>query len=804
MKEVPTKLRQTERTQETVQFRGDGSRLALTELAENILEVRYDFSSFPVIAEQEDAAMLLYDENRREREARTRSGLIPAPTSDSGGRPGDVVALSWGDRRIEVTLESGTIAVYRGDTLIHGGRIGSDDTVLPRYPVRIHGTPPNHVTGAFNFPLEPADRFFGLGEKAGGVDRRGRRFLMHNRDALGYRAKFADPLYKSVPFLIKQNPETGVCLGIAFTTPDVAAVDLGVESEYYYSVAVRNGPYRYVVFIGNTYTNVLERYTFLTGRPAFPPAFTFGFLGSSMDYSEPDDAQDRITAYLDTVERLDIPCEGLYLSSGYYRSDNGRRYTFEWNTNKFPDPVAFLSLIRDRGYHIACNIKPGILNSHPRFEVFAGKGVLLNNPDGSVYTEYYWGGDAGLWNFASEAGQAEWRTNLRERLLDPGFDGTWNDNNEYEIEDSSLPAYSQRTTMALMMNRASWEEMLTKNPDHRPWIITRAGSIGVQRYARTWSGDNASTWESLYYNTVMGSSFGLSGMPFFGHDIGGFFGPRPDTEQFVRWCQSAVFQPRFVIHSWNDDAEPTELWSYTEVASELRQLVLQHYEFMPYTYSCAWNAHCTGKPIQRHPYVEFPQDPAMRSDDAMHIYGDALLVSLPLEQGRTEAEYHLPRGTNWFDPDEAVLYKGGTVLSKVVPTGGGPYLVREGAVVVRAPGARSLATGVFEELNVDLYPGPDEVEFNLFEDDGVSRTHLGRWSETMIRVEPHGFRTWLVETEATDSQSWDPGITQVITMTLPDGFVFSWGGRTAAPISREEMRTGWSATITGSYRIGDV
>jgi len=796
-----------------VQFTGESGTLILTELASNILEVRYDFPNFPVAQGQDAAASLLYDETRSERDGGPPAGLaVGTETSGSGSRSGapdlrgghdessdDPASITWGERRIEVSLDSGNVALYQGALLLHGGRIGSDDTVLPRYPIRIHGTPPTHVTGTFNFPLAPGDRFFGLGDKSGGVDRRGRRFLMHNRDALGYRAAFADPLYKSVPFLIKQNRETGTCLGIAFTTPDVVSVDLGVESEYYYSVAVRNGPYRYVVFIGNDYYDVLERYTFLTGRPAFPPAYTFGFLGSSMDYSEPDDARERIAAYIDTVERLEIPCEGLYLSSGYYRSGNGRRYTFEWNTEKFPDPVAFLSGIRRRGYHIACNIKPGILTSHPRFKQFAESGALLENGDGSVYTEYYWGGDAGLWDFGSESGQNVWKTNLRDRLLEAGFDGVWNDNNEYEIEDSSLPAYSQRHTMPLLMNRASWEEMIAKDPDLRPWIITRAGSMGIQRYARTWSGDNASTWESLYFNTVMGSSFGLSGMPFFGHDIGGFFGPRPDTEQFVRWCQSAVFQPRFVIHSWNDDATPTELWSYEDVAEDLRLLVLQHYEFMPYTYSYAWNAHQTGAPIQRHPYVEFPHDRRMRGDDTMYLYGDAILVALPLRPGQTVAEYRLPHGMRWIDPEDDTAHDGGSAIEKYVPTGHVPYLVREGSVVARAPGARTLRRAIFDDLVLDLYPGPDRTEFVLYEDDGVSRTHLGRWSETKIRIEPLGDGSWSVVTKSIDDNDWDPDIEQKITVSVPAGFQFPETGGVDSVITRQQLRDGWSAVVTGTY-----
>ena len=798
MKQVPSALQLPEPTADGYRFRADGGALTLTERGERIVEVRYDFDAFPISAALEEAADLLYDAHRCDSHAHGHRGK-GGDTLRERGEPVTTVFDRWG-YRIAVTHSHGDVAISRGDTPIHGGRIGSADTVLPRFPLRVHGTGPNHVYGTFNVPLTADDRFFGLGDKTGGVDRRGRRFLMHNRDALGYRGRFADPLYKSIPFLIKENPATDSCVGIAFSAPDVVAIDLGVESEYYYSATVRGGPFRYVVFLGDSVTEVLERYTWLSGRPAFPPAFTFGFLGSSMDYSEPDDAAERIEAYLDSVEQRDIPCEGIYLSSGYYRARDGRRYTFEWNKGKFPDPRAFLGRIRRRGYHVAANIKPGILTTHPRFEAFRDRGTLLTNGDGSVYTEYYWGGEAGLWDFSTDVGRSTWREAVRRHILEVGVDGIWNDNNECEIEDSSLPAYPRRHTMSLLMNRVAWEESLRRYPDRRPWIVSRAGTMGMQRYARTWSGDNASTWESLYYNTVMGSSFGLSGMPFFGHDIGGFFGPRPDAEQFLRWCQSAVFQPRFVIHSWNEDGRPTELWSYEELADDLRRLVLQHYEYMPYTYSLAWRAHRRGTPIQRHPYVEYPHDPAMRSDDTMYLYGEGMLVSLPLEAGLTSARYRLPAPHRWYDPADDTLYHGGVTVAKEVPRDRVPYLVREGSIIPRAPGARSLERGIFPQLMIDIYPGPVTTTFELFEDDGLSRADLGRWSTTAFDLQPTGEGRWVLLSRTTDDNGWEVPGDQRVTVQIPPGFAFGKGRDRKRVFTRRAMRAGIREEIAGAYR----
>jgi alpha-glucosidase len=635
---------------------------------------------------------------------------------------------------------------------------------------------------------------------------------MHNRDALGYRGDFADPLYKSIPFIIKRNPETGVWLGLAITAPDIVQADFGVESQYYYSFTLRNGPYRYVVFTGDGYGEVLEKYTRFTGRPSFPPAFTFGFLGSSMDYVEPDDATDRVRDYIDVVEKHRIPCEGLYLSSGYYKQDNGHRHTFIWNRRKFPDPAGFIRSLRDRGFHVACNVKPGILVDHPEYDSLSRSGALVTDGESSVYREYYWGDNAAFWDFSSSTARDLWRERLRTRLIDYGVDGIWNDNNEYEIEDSSVPSYSCRSTFALRMAAAAWDELRQQAPERRPWVISRSGGVGIQRYARTWSGDNASTWESMRTNLWMGSSMGLSALPFFGHDIGGFFGKRPEPEQFLRWCQSAVFQPRFVVHSWNDDGKPTELWSYPELLPALRSLVLQHYEFMPYTYSHAYLAHTTGRPIQRLLSLEFPDDPELRDDEIAYLYGDAILV-LPIVHAAAGTEtsrgtVRLPAGTAWYDPENLRLVPGGQEFHFKVRPDRARYLLRTGSVVFHAPGAVSAETGWFPDPVLDIYPpvtGSSRVEggsydTTFFEDDGSTRLELKRYREILVSLKEWNEQNgdFVLELRRRDDTGWAPPEDRTLLLRLPSGFTFEDGSEENSLSFGREF-SGARFTIRGGY-----
>lgn len=780
MKRAPHSLELLQQEKGLISLRGPDAGLGIRRLGSGSYEVRYDFFAYPVAERIEEAAALHYDpsftpEERSFDPVRDQEGLL---------RLGD------GEYEISVDRANGTLSLSRGELLLHGGAIGSSDTVLPRFPLRVHGRSPDQVRGTFNFALAPEDQFFGLGDKGGDIDRRNRRFLMHNRDALGYRGSFADPLYKSIPFVMKWNPKNRSWIGLAVAAPDVISADFGVESQYYYSFSLRNGPFRYLLFAGETYREVLDKYTAATGRPALPPAFTFGFLGSSMDYSEPDDAEDRILAYLKRIEEEGIPCEGIYLSSGYYKAENGHRHTFVWNDKKFPDARAFLEGLRARGYHIALNIKPGILIDHPRYSEYAAAGSLVGDGEGKPYTEFYWGENASFWEFGTPAGRERWAEELDREILSKGADGIWNDNNEYEIEDSTVPAYSSRSTYALRMSKVSYDAALRRDPERRPWIVSRSGGIGIQRYARTWSGDNASTYESLRFNLLQGSSLGLSGIPFFGHDVGGFFGDRPDAGQFLRWCQAAVFQPRFVIHSWNSDAAPTELWSYPTILTSLKALVGQHYEFMPYTYSEAYRAHRSGLPIQRPLCLEFPDDD-IPSDTPAYLYGDAILVLPGTEAEERAVAIKLPAG-EWFDPDRRRFIEGGGIESFDLAEDHVRYLIRSGAIIPRTEDtSRGCDRGWYPGLILDLYPGRDEYEYQLFEDDGISSLDLGRYRTVQLSLAPLGEGCWKFRCRISSTTAWAPeDAERTVTLGLPPGYRFDGAeGRLTAAFGPEPSFT---------------
>ncbi|GHV94642.1 alpha-glucosidase [Spirochaetia bacterium] len=691
----------------------------------------------------------------------------------------EILSATGDKTEIVIEKQNGNLAFAFNDVMVHGGLLGNGDTVIPRDQMRcIRENSDALPVFRFNFPLQKDDRFYGLGDKGGLPNRRNRRFRMFGRDALGYDAELSDPLYKSIPFFIKHNPGSKILAGLYFPESLIDSFDFGKESPFFYSTEIPGGPASYYIFLGNNYKELLGEYYTVTGFPALPPLFSFGFFGSSMNYTEPDDAADRILRYFSEIERKEIPCEGMYISSGYLKADDGNRYAFFWNKRKFPNPREFLQPLSEWGYNLAMNIKPGILRSHPWYGELRDKGYFICDKKGEPYVEFYWGGEASFVDFANPSAREWWKSKLKENYIENGCTGIWNDNNELELEDTELDAYKDRTIYANRMAQASYEAFKEVNPDIRPWIYTRSGYAGIQAYARTWTGDNVSDWKTLKFNQYQSISLGLSGIPFYGHDLGGFFGPVPEKELLLRSCQSGVFQPRFVIHSWRENGEPTEPWTYPDIFPQVKYFIEEHYRFIPYIYDCAVEAARSGVPLDRPLFLEFPGDPGCTEAQVHSMFGPSLLKILAVEPDTSDVPVYLPAGTYWYDPKKEILLTGGSEQRVEIPWDAHRWFARAGSVIPTCPGLKNLITSLYPKVTFLIFPpaAGDTMFYRHFEDDGRHEMSSGLFSEWEIHIIPNGSEG-RIELKKTAAGLSEPPEKRNFTLELPAGFSFPDGSR---------------------------
>ncbi len=275
--------------------------------------------------------------------------------------------------------------------------------------------------------------------------------------------------------------------------------------------------------------------------------------------------------------------------------------------------------------------------------------------------------------------------------------------------------------MPLLMMRASMEAQQRFAPEKRPYLISRSGCAGMQRYVQTWSGDNRTNWQTLRYNIRMGLGMSLSGLFNVGHDVGGFAGDKPDAELFVRWVQNGVMHPRFTIHSWNDDHTVNEPWMYPEATSMIREAIRLRYRLMPYLYTLAWQASEQDEPMLRPTFLDHEHDPRTYDECDDFMLGRDLLVASVVEQGARQRQVYLPDNAHgWYDWHSGSWLAGGQSVMLDAPLDRLPLLIRAGAAI---PLGECESTTDAQRDNVrelQLWPAPGNATTSgeLFDDDG--------------------------------------------------------------------------------------
>ncbi|HQN52724.1 MAG TPA: glycoside hydrolase family 31 protein, partial [Phenylobacterium sp.] len=283
----------------------------------------------------------------------------------------------------------------------------------------------------------PGERYVGLGERAGPMDRAGGLYRLNNVDAMGYDAASSDPLYKHIPFYITLGADDPArAFGLFYDTLADCTFDFGRERSNYHglyrSFAAEAGDLDYYVIAGPSVLDVTRRFTWLTGRPIFTPRWGLGYSGSTMSYTDAPDAQAQMARFLEGLAAHDLPCSSFHLSSGY-TSIGPRRYVFHWNREKFPDPKGFTASYEAAGVKLCANIKPCLLDDHPLFGEARDQGLFIADAAGEPVMTQFWDGLGAYLDFTNPATRTWWKAQVTIQLLEVGIAATWNDNNEFEV-----------------------------------------------------------------------------------------------------------------------------------------------------------------------------------------------------------------------------------------------------------------------------------------------------------------------------------------------------------------------------------
>jgi alpha-glucosidase len=403
---------------------------------------------------------------------------------------------------------------------------------------------------------QSGEQYLGLGWRTYGLVRNDTTFWMRNRPTYGDPTTF----YSGVP--LWYGMRNGQVYGIFFDDTSWGQIDVGDTSSSYMSFENIGGQLEYYYFAGPTMAQVLDRYTELTGRPYMPPRWSVGYQQCRWSYTP----QSQVLDIANQFRVRSIPCDVIYLDIDYM--PGGHQLMF--NSSTFPTPPSMLSTLHGQGFKVVANISPFLFLDDPKYSTAASNGYLMKNAGGSIHTGWhdywYFVGGAGTGSLAwidfSRTTARNWWASQHTSFLNYGIDGIWNDLNEpdelggawpsdlkYNFDGQQINHEKTSTQFSLLQTQLSYSILANHYPNARPFVLSRGGYAGIQRYSTLWSGDNTSDWNNDFKRNIpMGLSMSISGNPHNGHDIGGFFGhpdfnDKPSNELYARWMQAGVFSP---------------------------------------------------------------------------------------------------------------------------------------------------------------------------------------------------------------------------------------------------------------------
>ncbi|WMJ74806.1 glycoside hydrolase family 31 protein [Cytophagaceae bacterium ABcell3] len=568
--------------------------------------------------------------------------------------------------------------------------------------------------------VQSGEHFFGLGDKASDFDLRGSRFELWGKDTYGYM-KHSDPLYKNIPFFLSLHHKVGS--GVFFDNSFRSFFDFGHERKNVYSYWAQGGEMNYYFIYGPSLLEVVETYTLMTGTPEMPPLWSLGYHQCKWSYYPEKQVRDICRQF----REKEIPCDAIYLDIDYME---GFR-CFTWSKEYFPDPKGMVSDLSKSGFKTVVIIDPGIKVDKDYWVYKEGleKDYFCKRMDGPLMKGSVWPGECNFPDFTNPEVR-QWWADLFKGLMETGVKGVWNDMNEPAVFEIETFPYDVRhdydgnpcshrkahNVYGMQMARATYEGVKKyMNPD-RPFVITRSGYAGVQRYSSVWTGDNVATWEHLWLANVQCQRLSVSGISFCGSDIGGFI-ETPSGEMYIRWLQLGVFHPFFRTHSSGDhgDQEP---WSYGPEYEKLaKKFIGLRYQLLPYVYTTFWQYHKYGTPMLRPIVFTDQQDTETHFRQDEFALGDNLLAC-PVYQEKADGRWlYLPAG-KWFYYWTDELVNGGTEVWAEAPIDKVPIYIKAGAVIPHYPVMQYVGEFELEALTLHVYYTNKSHKSTLYEDDG--------------------------------------------------------------------------------------
>lgn len=587
---------------------------------------------------------------------------------------------------------------------------------------------------------QSAESYYGMGDKASHTNLKGKRVNNWNTDSYAY-GKDQEPLYKSIPFYVGLNKD--IAYGIFFDNSFRTHFDFAHERRNTTSFWADGGEMNYYFFYGPEISQVVKAYTNLTGVPELPPLWALGFHQSKWSYYPEKNVKDIASKF----RELQIPCDAIYLDIDYME---GFR-CFTWDNQRFPNPKKMVEELQQDGFKTVTMIDPGIKidSDYWVYQQAMDNGFFCRRADGPHFKGKVWPGECKFPDFTNPEVREWWSGLYKEMIADIGVHGVWNDMNEpavmevpsktanldvrHDYDGHPCSHRKAHNVYGMQMIRATFDGIKKFTFPQRPFVLTRAGYSGTQRYCATWTGDNVATWEHLWIANVQMQRMCMSGYSFVGSDIGGF-AEQPNGELFARWVQLGVFHPFCRVHSSGDHGEQ-EPWSFgTEVTDIVRKFIELRYELLPYLYTMFYKYIKEGLPMLQSLVFYDQEDTQTHFRTDEFLFGEQILVCPVQEPNSQGRRMYIPNG-KWYNYWTDEVVNGGA--EKWVSAGIDkiPLFIKEGAMIPKYPIQQYVGEKEIEQLKIDVYYKEGVESSTVYEDqqDGYDYKK-GRYSLRNFRL----------------------------------------------------------------------
>jgi alpha-glucosidase len=658
-----------------------------------------------------------------------RTGTAVTPTAKPIGFCTPHCAIAFGAGHFRITLASGGVLETDGQ-----------------------GFGFNGSQAIFNFKTGEASGFYGFGERTKRFNKSGDSLDHYNVDVIAvhahhYERNDYDPGYVSIPFAIIRSG--GICTGLYFDNPGRVIFDVGqIEPGrlIYQSTAGNNDLY---IIEGPTLKDVVRHFTDLTGRAEVPPVWSLGHHQCRWGYKTAAEFR----ALRDNFRKFDIPVSALWYDIDYM--DEYRVFT--WDRVDVPQPEKLNRELKKAGIRAVAIVDPGV-KLEPGYAIYESgmkENVFCKTASGREYVGRVWPGDTVFPDFTATHARDWWAGLLAKFVKSSALDGAWLDMNEPAtgwsapedmlFDDGRTPHAAYHNQYGHYMAKASRQAFDRLDRNARPFLLTRSGFTGTQRYSAIWTGDNVSNWEHLRMSIPCTMNLGLSGIAFNGPDVGGFFG-HTDEELITRWYQAGFLFPFLRNHSTNHTKEQ-EPWNFgPECLARIRNAVVTRYRLMPYLYQCFFAHHLTGDPILRPLLYDF-EDRAFEDMDDQFMVGESILMAPIVESAagaksvvvggikRQHRYVTLPEGW-WFDLTAGQWLAGGRTIAYAACLDEVPIFIRDGSIVPYFNGKLRNSEMEFDRIELHAFLRERPGRLTYFVEDGATRRYLkGEFNRASIAID---------------------------------------------------------------------